>query len=868
MYLAPSTQGSHIVGLFAGVPHQAGDTVSITPDLLLELWDSNKNEWSPWHDYFWMSETIAVNAFDNEFHRDLFLPGLASLLACQDEHPDWINIIMSPSLRTDDNLGVHRSIHPTAGSFTSRAGMSYETLIDLDVGHELFVNCHLGAMESSVQQQQQQRRSSSSSTSAHSNNNNNNTKDRPQHSLEYLQQHGICLDTLLIRPSTIPHIGRGAFSKFAVKTGQPLAITPVVHFDRSQLHRVSQAYLDESSSSRSRQLVLRDHGIEYHADRVLQQQLLLNYCYSHPDSNVLLLPLGPGVHAINHAPSQSPAGSNNNDDAPRANAYVRWAHPSHVPGHYPEGDTVSSRRAALSYFHQLTTHQLFNRAAPMVLGEDSHQLWMEIVALRDIQPNEEIFLDYGRNWQKAWDQHVSTHWPKRSLASRNPNYQSAASYLQQLQQQRKQRYPSSSSATANASLEPWRTVTEQTKLPYPSNLQTACYFKWGDDELGQGDDTASAQHPVTEVEWKSVHFSCLRPCELLERHSELDGDYYTARVYSRPGVATGEYCGKLPSAGLKVTKLPHAAITLVDTPYTSDGLLLEAFRHEIGTPDVFWPTAWMRKDPMADGDFIPTPLKPGEMQVIRWADSGMVVSPNAYRLGLRPKFREVLLEYCDKMGIIDIFKHVTSKGNAFEPGTNTYLELGGEQWYLQRPEARWQSNLQWLSPGDNPAHEDYLQALSAAGFDEMLRGIGTTLQLDSLVAFHVTFIAVSHSVRGYMHYDVTQTQNKTFNVIVPLLLASETGPELDLQCVYEDEVEGTYRTGRYRYEYDVATMMVRWKPFHGLWRGASTICHCWTIGNSPLLLSLVFIHSLFPTRATTRTTPRRRPTTAPRKRCG
>ena len=31
---------------------------------------------------------------------------------------------------------------------------------------------------------------------------------------------------------------------------------------------------------------------------------------------------------------------------------------------------------------------------------------------------------------------------------------------------------------------------------------------------------------------------------------------------------------------------------------------------------------------------------------------------------------------------------------------------------LQRPEAHWQSNLHWLSPADDTAHDDYLQALS------------------------------------------------------------------------------------------------------------------------------------------------------------
>jgi hypothetical protein len=53
-------------------------------------------------------------------------------------------------------------------------------------------------------------------------------------------------------------------------------------------------------------------------------------------------------------------------------------------------------------------------------------------------------------------------------------------------------------------------------------------------------------------------------------------------------------------------------------------------------------------------------------------------------------------------------------------------------------------------------------------------------------------------------------------VIIPLILANETGPELDLQNYDEedddeddddDETKSDYRVGRYRYEYHVASMM-------------------------------------------------------------
>lgn len=147
------------------------------------------------------------------------------------------------------------------------------------------------------------------------------------------------------------------------------------------------------------------------------------------------------------------------------------------------------------------------------------------------------------------------------------------------------------------------------------------------------------------------------------------------------------------------------------------------------------------------------------------------------------------------------------RGNAAPEGKNADLDLQGEKWYLQRPEKHWKSNLQWISPGENSAQQSYLEALSIAGFDDILAGIGETLGMDGLVAFHVTFIGVSYSTKGYMHYDVSETGAKAFNVIIPLILANETGPELDVQeseLVDEDE---DFLVGRYRYEYNVASML-------------------------------------------------------------
>jgi hypothetical protein len=185
-----------------------------------------------------------------------------------------------------------------------------------------------------------------------------------------------------------------------------------------------------------------------------------------------------------------------------------------------------------------------------------------------------------------------------------------------------------------------------------------------------------------------------------------------------------------------------------------------------------------------------------------WKDTGDVVLQNAFRLGLSPSIRETLLEYCEAMGITRLFRHVTVEDNGLRPNEETNIEIQGYNWFIQRPGKKWYSNLHWLSPADNRAHEHYLQALSLAGFDSMLKGIGEHLGLESLVVFQVTFIAVSQSTRGFVHTDVSDTGARTFNVIVPLIKATNGPPELDIQENMDDG-----KIGRYAYEKDVAALM-------------------------------------------------------------
>jgi hypothetical protein len=278
---------------------------------------------------------------------------------------------------------------------------------------------------------------------------------------------------------------------------------------------------------------------------------------------------------------------------------------------------------------------------------------------------------------------------------------------------------------------------------------------------------------------------------------------YNAIVYPMESSTAPSYCGNVSIDGLSVEGLAWDAVQVVDALYSSDIHLGSAFRHAIGMPKGSFPQSWMAADPKPMGDFVSTPpLKPGELTAFRWIDTGEVVATNAYRLGMNASVRTTLLDYCERMGIKDLLRAYTVEGNTLAMGSRGVTRtVNGDLWSLQRPKKKWSSDMHWLSPGDESTHQSYLQALGAAGFDDVLKSIGEALGMNGLAAFHLTFIAVSHCTKGLVHIDVGNTGNKTFNVIIPLILAEEPGPEQEL-------VDGSnLKVGRILNSYDVALLV-------------------------------------------------------------
>jgi len=196
------------------------------------------------------------------------------------------------------------------------------------------------------------------------------------------------------------------------------------------------------------------------------------------------------------------------------------------------------------------------------------------------------------------------------------------------------------------------------------------------------------------------------------------------------------------------------------------------------------------------------PLEPNELVPLSFADNGETITPYAARLGLSPQLRTSLLGYCDRIGMTDLFRELTSGDKAIQPGSEQEkVILGRQNWYAIRPEKHWNSNMYWVEPMDDNAQEDFLSALAEAGFDAVLDAVGRYYALETMTCYSLSFVAVTHATdESFLHFDFQDTGGKGFNIIVPLILVPGSVPELEMQ-----DVDGNLQ--QIPYEYNVAVVV-------------------------------------------------------------
>lgn len=528
VYLAKSTIPRAGMGLFTAVDLQENDQVGASEIVIpITFPQHNWALWKVWRNYVW---TPSIPNIDVDTTSAAFVPGIGSSL--NSHYWDLTNLYAVGKAQYD-TAQLHRTHDVGAGAFTPYHKASTNAFRSLTAGSELFSfygdsffhsNLQLDAQsfqmadnvitdykaflrthpeltddlkeaiwaeliqdfpasitkEGSTTFASLPQRSWADLENEESSSVSLKSKSLThKHSREWLQENGFCMDWIEAGQSTLAQAGRGAFATRFIPKGTVIALAPLIH------------------------IVDPDKEIVDWSHDLVKKELVRNYSFGHRETSVLLTPHGAGVGLINHSTKQS-------------NVEIRW--PSQeLPCHSPLFLTLPVSALA---------------------GETTIRLSLEYVTSRNVYPGEELFLNYGTEWEVAWDRHVQQWQPQT------------------------QWFVHPSQVNKN---EPIRTETELGFDPYPPNLYLTCHVSYSVNEDGLNVHSYAA----AEAEWL--------PCQVLSRVG------YTYQVELETGVV--------------IEEVPHNAIMFNTLPGMSDWALPRAFRHEILLPDDLIPDVWKDKQP-------------------------------------------------------------------------------------------------------------------------------------------------------------------------------------------------------------------------------------------------------------------------------
>jgi SET domain len=577
VYMAPSTLGEATnMGMYAGRAFQKDDVIQseIAIPLMFREWGSHKPGYMDgelWDRYIWegsVADLDPVTDLNREDARAVFVPGIG----CTINGIMDMNNLESTHGSIYDTVGLHRSKDAGAGAFCPYHFSNTTAVTDIPPGGELFatygeawipsipgaqitLEAQLVAAEEFLRDDYWpwiQARADKLSDDFKEKLWKITSKEFPLYSqtftvlpqsswakveealkveppetsvvkkfirtqsvrtLDWLNTHGYCQDHIRPAKSTIPQAGYGAFASRTLPQGTIVGYSPLIHMGEHGRDIYWIQYPEEADP------------IERKAKR--RYDLILNYSFGHKNSTVLLAPYGGMVNYINH-------------DKKRANVKVRWPHKELV-AHKP-------------WFLDKTPSQLRDTTEKIGLS-------FEYVALRDIPEGEEIFMDYGDEWEAAWNEHVQKWYPVPESIGYVHRSNWPEDYI--------------------------RTVEEE---PYPDNLVTICMESFVPMDDGSNDWFK----PLVETSYR-VYCRALKRTKKSESEDEENEESESESSYVYQVELDLNVDGK--ETKVVVDGVPDTGIFLVDRAYSQDWHLPNVFRHEIMIPDDVMPPAWLNGPP-------------------------------------------------------------------------------------------------------------------------------------------------------------------------------------------------------------------------------------------------------------------------------
>jgi len=398
--------------------------------------------------------------------------------------------------------------------------------------------------------------------------------------IEWIQHQGVCLEHLIPKQSTIPDAGLGGFAQYGISKGEIVVPVPVLQTVHKEI------------------LTLYERGVPMHdfledPDHYkVGTGLLYNYCFGHVKSSMLLCPLTSAM-LLNHCSTRKGGvhcTNSNGNGGP--NARVQWS-----TGW--DKASIPWRNATL----QDIDHQ-FGRV-----------LSLEVVATRDIVPGEEVLIDYGRDWETAWQDHVQ-NWDRSSIDAGAPQQSaSAASDFISAQEANNRQGPILSTLISHNLREnvnhPYLLVGCQYQIHKRKDFQNNNYTKpnavWRttltDQEIL---DTYSGDGSHYVYDDENMKYLTHReyshwPCSILQEEEEettttehttddspMADRRYTVQIHQSPlrsgGRETRTTAWAVNQVPRILTNYPQDSIHYFIKPTAQDHMLPGVFRHHIGLP--------------------------------------------------------------------------------------------------------------------------------------------------------------------------------------------------------------------------------------------------------------------------------------------
>ncbi len=332
--------------------------------------------------------------------------------------------------------------------------------------------------------------------------------------LDWLQEHGQCMDNIKDGISTLPHAGRGAFATRFIPKGGLVAPLPLIHIGNRNIFTMYQM-----SQENEHGYFERDTSAPYH------KQLLLNYCFGHNDTSLLLCPYGLLTALINHSHQQP-------------NAKIVWTNNQRHP-------------------------EWLNQSYHIWHNTKHSGLSFDAIALRDIHEDEEIFIDYGAEWETAWQEHLANFdVPRRG-------YMPAFEMNQQLELMVK--------------------TTHEIDYEKLEGIYTFCRKTMVD--LALGADGALDNDEEFETEVKDENNQGCYPCRVVQRNHN---NSYIVELFVRNKKDHPSGMWEIWNDVVKYVlfDVPRDTFFFHDAFYMRDHHQYWSFRHEMRIPDEIFPSAW------------------------------------------------------------------------------------------------------------------------------------------------------------------------------------------------------------------------------------------------------------------------------------